>query len=186
VAFPQGVEGLRPNDRLFIRFRKFLHDLDRRMIQPPPPTRNPPEAKAMPVVDSPPPPPPPPPSEATVAAPPEALPAESKREEEDALMQAVKQEGGGEGEVRYVTREGAVDAVKTGDLLIVRGLFAIEEDIKKFVGLRVAGTGVEGCIVGPFGKGGKAKVQCSGTFAGGVDGKVTLYVPEGFEALRAP
>lgn len=71
-----------------------------------------------------------------------------------------------------------VDVVKPGDLVIVKGLFALEEDIKLFVGMRVvADTGTEGCIVGPFGKGGKSKVQFNSTFSGAAGTKVTLYVP---------
>lgn len=79
---------------------------------------------------------------------------------------------------RFEERSGVVDVVKPDDLVIVKGLFALEEDIKLFVGMRVvADSGTEGCIVGPFGKGGKSKVQFNSTFSGAVGAKVTLYVP---------
>lgn len=72
-----------------------------------------------------------------------------------------------------------MDNVKPGDLCIVKGLFSMEENIKLFVGMRVVAEeeGTEGCIVGPFGKGGKAKVQFNSTFTGSIGSKVTLFVP---------
>ena len=75
-------------------------------------------------------------------------------------------------------RFGTVDAVRQGDLVIAKGFFSMEEDIRKYVGLRVVpteGEAPEGCVVGPFGKGGKAKVQFSSTFAGTVGTPLTLY-----------
>jgi selenocysteine-specific elongation factor len=86
---------------------------------------------------------------------------------------------GGGLEARY----GVVDAVREGDLVIVKGFFSMEEDVRQYVGMRVVltdgGTGLggaEGCVVGPFGKGGKAKVQFASSFAGEVGTPLTLYV----------
>eukprot|EP00624_Nannochloropsis_granulata_P005195 evm.model.NODE_36750_length_17179_cov_27.146574.2 len=85
-------------------------------------------------------------------------------------------------------RFGKVDAVRAGDLVIVKGFFSMEEDVRKYTGLRVVLTdggneggeeqgrkGPEGYVVGPFGKGGKAKVQFSSPFEGGVGTPLTLY-----------
>ena len=95
--------------------------------------------------------------------------------------------GGGGLQARY----GVVDAVRAGDLVIAKGFFTMEEDVRQYVGMRVVVTdgggggggsppsGAEGCVVGPFGKGGKAKVQFSGSFGGGVGTPLTLYVERG-------
>jgi hypothetical protein len=85
-------------------------------------------------------------------------------------------------------RFGTVDAVRPGDLVIAKGFFSIAEDIRQYVGLRVVPTEAqhpEGCIVGPFGKGGKAKVQFASTFTGGAGTGLTLYFQSSSSAAAA-
>lgn len=171
AVFRDGLHNPKVNDKLFLRFHKYIYDNTKRMVQLDVPR----EATSLPPVPSSQPPEPPPSTKV------------QEREDKDALVQAVEVENGNDGTTpppapEYVIREGEVDVVKPGDLAIVRGLFAIEEDIRKYVGMRVVGeAGVEGCIVGPFGKGGKSKVQFSSTFAGGPGAKVTLYIPSDFQ-----
>lgn len=89
---------------------------------------------------------------------------------------------GGGSSIEYVIREGEVDLIKPGDLAIVKGLFTIKEDSRQYVGMKVVGEGeVEGCVVGPFGKGGKAKVQFNTSFTGALGSNVKLYIPKNFQ-----
>lgn len=89
--------------------------------------------------------------------------------------------GNGSGSGGLEARFGVVDTVRPEGLVIVKGFFSMEEDVRQFAGMRVVvaeerAEGGEGVVVGPFGKGGKAKVQFSGGFSGEVGAKLTLYV----------
>ena len=61
----------------------------------------------------------------------------------------------------FVLRTGVVDSIKKDDIIIAKGLFSMEEDIKLYIGVKTQCplSNLEGVIIGPFGKGGKAKVQ---------------------------
>ena len=76
---------------------------------------------------------------------------------------AVPVQLGAEGDAEW--RMGHIEKVRADGLVIVTGLFTMEEDVRNYKDLRVGlrteegREAVEGYVVGPFGKGGKAKVQ---------------------------
>jgi len=179
AVFRDGLHEPKVNDCLYLRFQKYIYgdnkkmlqlDIDRPRPQLPPPPEDPPMASSLT---------------------PRTAPPQSSAEIEDSLVEAVEANitvsddsghDASEATSEFVTRDGEVDLIKPGDLAIVKGLFTIEEDSRRYVGMKVVGEGeVEGCIIGPFGKGGKAKVQFNTSFGGGLRSKVTLYIPKDFK-----
>lgn len=167
--FAQGLSEPQPNDPIFLYFQKFVNDPSKKMHQLP----NKPKKVLAPSAEPPPPP-------------------VVEKEEGAFLVEGGESSSSSSSSnnVVYVERVGEIDAVKPGDMAIVKGLFSMEEDIKKFIGLKVAVQGeeaTEGCVVGPFGKGGKSKVQFSSSLTAVLQGrKVTLFVPEALALPETP